>query len=77
MTLYGEKLESKPLRKKREEGGKCPWQFYFLLFHLEKKNQEIMAALQYKPQPQWKMGKKIQAAAYNGVRTVNGTYKSI
>jgi hypothetical protein len=27
-------------------------------FHLEKKNQEIMAALQYKPQPQWKMGKK-------------------
>ena len=25
---------------------------------LEKKNQEIMAALQYKPQPQWKMVKK-------------------
>ena len=40
------------------------------IFHLEKKNQEIMAALQYKPQPQWKMGKKIQAAAYNGAGTV-------
>ena len=39
-------------------------------FRLEKKNQEIMAALQYKPQPQWKMGKKIQAAAYNGASTV-------
>ena len=38
--------------------------------HLEKKIQEIMAALQYKPQPQWKMGKKIQAAAYNGAGTV-------
>ena len=30
-----------------------------------------MAALQYKPQLQWKMGKKIQAAAYNGAHTVN------
>ena len=29
-----------------------------------------MAALQYKPQPQWKMGKNIEAAAYNGARTV-------
>ena len=29
-----------------------------------------MAALQYKPQPQWKMGKKIQAAAYNGASMV-------
>ena len=29
-----------------------------------------MAALQYKPQQQWKMGKKIQATAYNGARTV-------
>ena len=28
-------------------------------FYLKKKkNQEIMAALQYKPQQQWKMGKK-------------------
>ena len=42
-----------------------------MLFHLEKMNQEIMAALRYKPQPQWKMGKKkIQAATYNGTRTV-------
>ena len=31
-----------------------------------------MAALQYKLQPQWKMGKKIQAAAYNGAHTVYG-----
>ena len=29
-----------------------------------------MAALQYKPPPQWKMGKKIQAAAYNGASKV-------
>ena len=41
---------------------------------LEKKNREILAALQYKPlynincSDKW--GKKIQAAAYNGVRTV-------
>ena len=40
-------------------------------FHLEKKNQEIIAALQYKQQPKWKMSKKkIQAPAYNGARTV-------
>ena len=43
-------------------------------FHLEKKNEEIMAALQYKPQPKWKLGKKIQAAAYNGARTVYEFY---
>ena len=30
-----------------------------------------MAALQYKPRPQWKMDKKIQAVAYDGARTVN------
>ena len=29
-----------------------------------------MAGLQYKSRPQWTMGKKIQAAAYNGARTL-------
>ena len=41
---------------------------------MEKKNQEILAPLQYKPlyniSRSEKWGKKIQAAAYNGVRTV-------
>ena len=40
-----------------------------------KKNQEILATLQYKPlyniSRSEKWGKKIQATAYNGARTVN------
>ena len=44
---------------------------------MNKKNQGIMAALQYKPlyniSRSEKWGKKIQAVAYNGARTVCGT----
>jgi hypothetical protein len=50
--------------KSFQEGKKC------IFLHL-KKNQEIMAALQYKPLPKRKIDKKkIQAAAYNGAHTV-------
>ena len=44
-------------------------------FDLEKKNHEILATLQYKPlyniSRSEKWGKKIQAAAHNGARTVS------
>ena len=43
-------------------------------FHLKRKESRSngcsAAALRYKPQQQSKMGKKIQAVAYNGMRTV-------
>ena len=48
---------------------------------MEKKNHEILAALQYKAlyniSRREKWGKKIQAAAYNGARTVYGFFSSI
>ena len=48
---------------------------YVLRFDLEKKNHEILATLQYKPlyniSRSEKWGKKIQAVAYNGTRTVS------
>ena len=46
-----------------------------LHFDLEKKNHEILAALQYKPlyniSRSEKWGKKNTSRAYNGARTVN------